>query len=75
VSHFGDDSPLEEKPSEFMASIGTAGGRHDGQAIIPAGDHYTCWCSCGEWLVEAPSEEAGLRLARIHTGSVPGVSS
>jgi hypothetical protein len=70
VSESDGESPLDEKPSEFLASIGNTGGRHDGQAIVPEGDHYKCWCSCGEWLVEAPTEEQGLRLARVHTGSV-----
>jgi hypothetical protein len=69
VSDFDEESPLDEKPSEFLASIGNAGGRHDGQAIVPEGDHYKCWCSCGEWLAEAPTEEQGLHLARVHTGS------
>ena len=47
------------------------GGHHDGQAIVPEGDHYKCWCSCGEWQIEAPTEAQGLHLARVHTGSVP----
>jgi hypothetical protein len=68
VSNPDEDSALDEKPSEFFTGTG---GRHDGQAIIPEGDHYKCWCSCGEWLVEAPTEEQGLHLARVHTGSVP----
>jgi len=68
--HAGD-SPLDEKPSDFLAGIGAAGGRHDGQAIVPEGDHYRCWCSCGEWLAEAPTQEQGLHLARVHTGSAP----
>ena len=45
------ESALDEKPSEFFTSAG-AGGYHDGQAIVPEGDHYRCWCSCGEWQVE-----------------------
>lgn len=71
MSDFEAESPLDEKPSEFLASIGNTGGRHDGQAIVPEGDHFKCWCSCGEWLIEAATEEEGLRLARLHTGSVP----
>ena len=67
MSDFDGESPLDEKPSEFLASIAAGGGEHDGQAIVPAGDHYQCWCSCGQWLVEAPTEEEGLRLARLHT--------
>jgi len=64
-----EDSALDEKPSEFFTS--SAGGYHDGQAIVPEGDHYRCWCSCGEWQIEAPTEAQGLHLARVHTGSVP----
>jgi hypothetical protein len=64
------ESALDEKPSEFFTSAG-AGGYHDGQAIVPEGDHYRCWCSCGEWQIEAPTEAEGLHLARVHTGSVP----
>ena len=67
----GEDSALDEKPSEFFSSMAGAGGYHDGQAIVPEGDHYRCWCSCGEWLIEALTEEQGLHLARVHTGSVP----
>jgi hypothetical protein len=51
--------------------MASTGGYHDGQAIIPEGDHYKCWCSCGEWQIEAPTEAEGLHLARVHTGSVP----
>ena len=65
------ESAFDEKPSEFFASVALSGGRHDGQAIIPEGDHYRCWCTCGEWAAEAPTEAEGLRLARGHTGSVP----
>lgn len=65
------ESALEEKPLEFLTSIANSGGACDGQAIVPEGDHYRCWCSCGEWAIEAPSQQAGLRLARLHTGSVP----
>jgi hypothetical protein len=66
------ESAFDEKPSEFLASVALSGGRHDGQAIIPEGDHYRCWCTCGEWAAEAPTEAEGLRLARAHTGSVAG---
>jgi len=65
------ESALEEKPSEFFAGAVLGGGFHDGQAIIPEGDHYRAWCTCGEWAVEAPTEAEGLHLARVHTGSVP----
>ena len=57
------------RPSSSPAA--SAGGYHDGQAIVPEGDHYRCWCSCGEWQIEAPTEAEGLHLARVHTGSVP----
>jgi len=72
VSDTHEESALDEKPSEFFTSIASTGGHHDGQAIVPDGDHYKCWCSCGEWQAEAPDEEEGLRLARVHTGSLPG---
>jgi hypothetical protein len=65
------ESAFGEKPSEFFASVVLGGGRHDGQAIIPEGDHYQCWCTCGEWVAEAPTEAEALHLARVHTGSVP----
>jgi len=70
VSDTNQESALDEKPSEFFSS--GAGGYHDGQAIVPEGDHYRCWCSCGEWQAVAPTEAQGLHLARAHTGSVPG---
>ena len=57
MSDTDEESALDEKPSEFFTSIGNAGGDHDGQAIVPEGDHYKCWCSCGEWQIEAPTEE------------------
>jgi hypothetical protein len=65
------ESAFDEKPSEFFASVALSAGRHDGQAIIPEGDHYRCWCTCGEWAAEAPTEADGLHLVRVHTGSVP----
>lgn len=65
------ESALEEKPLEFLTSIANSGGSCDGQAIVPEGDHYRCWCSCGEWAIEAESQQAGVHLARVHTGSVP----
>lgn len=66
------ESALEEKPLEFLTSIANSGGYCDGQAIVPDGDGYACWCSCGEWRIEAPSQAEGLRLARLHTGSIAG---
>ena len=72
MSDTGQESALDEKPSEFFTA--SAGGRHDGQAIVPEGDHYKCWCSCGQWLIEAPTEAEGLHLARVHTGSVPAAA-
>jgi hypothetical protein len=71
VGNPDEDSALDEKPSEFFSSMAGTGGYHDGQAIVPEGDHYKCWCSCGEWQIEAPTEAEGLHLARVHTGSVP----
>ncbi|MCD4533003.1 hypothetical protein LRP67_02765 [Nocardioides sp. cx-169] len=67
----GYDSALEEKPLEFLTSIANSGGTCDGQAVIPDGERYRCWCSCGEWSVEADSQAEGLHLARVHTGSLP----
>jgi hypothetical protein len=66
------ESALEEKPQEFLTSIANGGGTCDGQAILPAGDHFICSCTCGEWEIETSSQAEGLRLARIHTGSLPG---
>ncbi len=71
VEDCAEESALDEKPSEFFTGAASAGGYHDGQAIVPEGDHYRCWCSCGGWQIEAPSEAEGLHLARMHTGSVP----
>ncbi|WP_405976222.1 hypothetical protein OG496_53260 [Streptomyces sp. NBC_00988] len=67
----GDDheSALAEKPLEFLTSVANSGGSCDGQAIVPDGDRYRCWCSCGEWNIEAPTQAEGLRLARLHTSS------
>ena len=66
-----EETALHEQPLEFMTSIANTGGYCDGQAIIPDGDHYRCYCSCGNWDIEAPDQERGLHLARVHTGSVP----
>ena len=68
------DTPRRARSTRSRLSSSPAagtGGYHDGQAIVPEGDHYRCWCSCGEWQVEAPTEAEGLHLARVHTGSVP----
>ncbi|WP_433632013.1 hypothetical protein [Nocardia sp. CA-120079] len=65
------ESALEEKPLEFLTSIANSGGACDGQAIVPDGAYYRCWCSCGEWTIRAPSQWEGLRLARAHTASTP----
>lgn len=75
MSDTDEESALDEKPSEFFTSMATTDGRHDGQAIVPEGDHYKCWCSCGEWQIEAPTEARGLYLARVHTGSAPEEAS
>ena len=69
-----EESALDEKPSEFFTGAG-AGGYHDGQAIVPEGDHYRCWCSCGEWQIEAPTEAQGLHLARVTPAACPGERS
>lgn len=71
MSDHDEDNSLHEKPLEFLQSIANTGGYCDGQAIIPEDDHYRCWCSCGEWAMEAATTEEGLRAARVHTGSAP----
>ncbi len=64
------ESALEEKPLEFLTSIANTGGSHDGQAIVPEGDHYRCWCSCGAWELAVPDQLAGVAAARAHTDSL-----
>ena len=66
-----DDNSLYEKPLEFLQSIANTGGYCDGQAIIPSADdsHYDCWCSCGQWRIEASTTEEGLDAARAHTSA------
>ncbi|MDR7167339.1 hypothetical protein J2W56_001057 [Nocardia kruczakiae] len=71
MSDHDEDNSLHELPLEFLQSIANTGGNCDGQAIIPVDGHYHCWCSCGEWSIEAPTTEDGLRAARLHTGSIP----
>jgi len=63
------ESALEEKPLEFLVSVANSGGSCDGQAVVPEGDRYRCWCSCTEWNIEAPTQAEGLRLARLHTSA------
>ena len=67
-----DETALHEQPLEFMTSIANLGGGHDGQWVIP-NDHGTfeVGCACEKWLLEAPTQERGLELARMHTGSIP----
>ncbi|MFF7944653.1 hypothetical protein ACFZC5_33530 [Nocardia gamkensis] len=64
-----EDSSLHEKPQEFLTSIADTGGDCDGQAILPDNGRYRCFCTCGDWAVEADSAQEGLRQARIHTGA------
>ena len=70
MSDLDEDNSLHEKPLEFIQSIANTGGWCDGQAIVPDGDGYLCWCSCGNWTIRAASKEEGLHAARVHTGSV-----
>lgn len=63
------ESALEEKPLEFVMAVANAGGSCDGQAIVPVGDQYRAWCTCGDWAVEAPTQAGGLELARAHTAT------
>lgn len=65
-----EESGLNEKPLEFFMAAAGTGGYHDGQAVIPVDDHYRAFCTCGEWETTAPTQEEGLRQARIHTGSI-----
>jgi hypothetical protein len=65
-----DDNALHEKPLEFLTSIANTGGSCDGQAILPENGHYRCTCSCDNWDIVVDDPQEGLRLARIHTGSV-----
>ncbi|WGL53995.1 hypothetical protein P5P86_09245 [Nocardioides sp. BP30] len=71
MSELDEDNSLHELPLEFLQNIANSGGWCDGQAIIPDGDDYKCWCSCGNWAIRAGSTEEGLRAARVHTGSIP----
>jgi hypothetical protein len=64
-----DDNSLHEKPAEFWTAMGEARGTCDAQAVLPVDDHYEASCSCGAWRSDAPTREAGLALARAHTGS------
>jgi hypothetical protein len=64
-----DDNALHEKPLEFFTG-GGASGSCDGQLIVPQGDHYRCHCSCGGWDITTSDSVEGLRLARLHTGTL-----
>ena len=65
-----DDSVLYDSPTEFLHELATAGGACVAQSVVPQGDGtYVCACSCTAWETTAPSREAGLTLARLHTGS------
>lgn len=66
-----EESALHDSPLEFMTSVADSGGYCDGQSILPEGDHYVCHCTCGSWDVEASSQDGGVHMARVHTGSVP----
>ena len=65
-----EDNSLHEKPGEFLSNVANSGGRCDGQIIMPSDDHYTCYCTCGDWRIETHSAEEGLYQARVHTGSI-----
>ncbi|MEO3822729.1 hypothetical protein [Actinomadura sp. B10D3] len=67
-----DENALHEKPLEFMTSIANSGGHCDGQAVLPHENRtgYYAFCSCGDWRVDVETQEDGLHLARVHTGSV-----
>ena len=57
MSDVDEESPFDEKPSEFLASIGNTGGRHDGQAIVLDHEHL-------ETVVELERVDRG-QLARL----------
>ncbi|MFC8436106.1 hypothetical protein [Streptomyces sp. NPDC057253] len=65
------DNVMYDSPTEFMHDVTGDAGVCMAQSVIPRdqGD-YLCACTCEKWEVIAPSREEGLRLARVHTGSL-----
>ena len=67
------DNVMYDSPTEFLHDVAQHSGMCVAQSVIPAEDGtYLCACSCELWEVTAPSREEGLRLARLHTGSMSG---
>jgi hypothetical protein len=65
-----DDNIMYDSPTEFLHEVAQHAGLCVAQSVIPIDDgSYRCACSCEQWEVSAPDREAGLRLARLHTGS------
>jgi hypothetical protein len=69
-----DDSGLHDSPTEFLHAMASGEGKCYGQSILPvdSGDGFLCRCSCGRWLVSAPTMDEGLALARAHTATFDG---
>ncbi|WP_067650614.1 hypothetical protein [Nocardia harenae] len=61
------DSVLYDLPGEFVSSMAEASGYCDTQAVLPKGDHYIAFCTCGRWDTTVPTRAEGLELARAHT--------
>ena len=65
------DNVMYDSPTEFLHDVAQHSGLCVAQSVSPAEDGtYRCACSCELWEVTAPSREEGLRLARMHTGSM-----
>jgi hypothetical protein len=67
------DNVMYDSPTEFLSDLAQHSGLCVAQSVIPDDDGtYRCACSCEQWEVSAPTREEGLRLARVHTGSLAG---
>lgn len=65
-----DDNVMYDTPLEFVTGAIERLGECAAQSVIPrGGGSYACACSCEKWEATAPSIEAGLWLARQHTGT------
>jgi hypothetical protein len=66
-----DENVMYDTPLEFMSEVAEHSGACVAQSVIPLDEGgYRCACSCERWEVVAPDREEGLRLARVHTGSL-----
>lgn len=62
---------MYDSPTEFLNEVAEHHGACVAQSVIPTAEgDYRCACSCENWEISAPTREEGLRLARIHTGSL-----